>query len=890
MKTINHCILISALFFLTSCVYAQTPVGQWGPFGLVVGDAAGRTSHINPRIAEAKVGAYFTAWEDSRSGKSNIYIQKIGHDGTPQLNADGQAVCKFAEDQTNPEVIPDGSGGAIIIWQDNRMGNFNIYAQRVDQNGNSLWAHDGVPVCEFPAGQFFPEVISDGQGGAIITWYDYRSGSEDVYAQRVNAQGQLLFAPEGVAICKAPGTQWFPKIATDGQNGAIITWMDRRSGNFDIYAQRMDYSGKTLWAEDGVPVCVMDGNQENVEIIDDGARGAFIAWKDSRSTAPGLYFQKINKEGASLLTTNGEMVAQETDLASSLDLAKTSQGGALIVWSDPHAGDSDVYIQLIDASGKIGWIGEQPIARLRGPQDNPRIFGNAPYYFIVWEDRRKGSPQLYCQKIKENGELILAENGIPISDSGVEPMLGGAVFSNSGNFIFVYQDRKRGNNDIYGGNVSKTGKLDWLGVINDTLGAVVHDNLDLAATSDGMVFAFRDFRNGFSNIYMQKVSKAGKALWRENGIAAAPGMFNQRSPKVVSDDKGGAIVIWEDYRSTVGSRIFAQRIGSDGSVIWDEDGVPLAPRAPSIDQIKPNVVEDGAGGAIAVYVDYRSDLNYQDIFAQRIDPNGGILWGGEGRAVTTANGNQDDPVIAPKTLFVAWTDYRNGDRNSDIYAQKLDLIGKTLLLEDGVPVCEAPDSQRDPSIMNDEKGGAVIAWTDRGGGSFDIYAQKLDAYGRPVFTKDGIPICQAARTQQGVAMARTAGGTMIFWEDFRFDNWDIFTQKMNDDGQMTLTEEGIPVCIAPNTQYSPFTVALPNASLLAWEDYRNGKNYSIFMQEVSNDGNMLLQGDGFPVVESSLGGRHPKMAVLPDNSVVMGWEDHRYGRRSIYAQRFIFNR
>jgi len=881
---------VTVCLLAAACAHAQTPAGQWGPFGLVVGDALGRTSHINPRIAEIKPGVFFAVWEDSRSGRSNIYMQKIDQAGDLMLDANGVAVCKYAEDQTNPRIVTDSAGGAIIIWQDNRSGNFNIYAQRIDENGNPLWTKEGVPVCEFPAGQFFPEVISDGQGGAIVTWYDYRSGSEDVYVQRLNSQGQILFAPEGVPVCKAPGTQWFPKLVTDGRNGAIIAWMDRRSGNFDVYAQRVDYSGKLLWGESGLPICVMEGNQENVEIIDDGAGGAIIAWKDSRSTAPGLYVQKINPDGAPLLPVNGTMVSQDTDLVSALDLAPTKQGGAMIVWSDPHAGDADIYVQQMDASGRMVWMGGQPVAQLRGEQNNPRIFGRGPLYFIVWEDKRQGKTQLYCQKIKDIGEMLLPENGIPLSDSGIEPQLGEAVFSASEIFTYIYQDRKKGNNDIYGGAVSRDGKISWLEAVNETNGAVVHDDLDLAVTSGGVVFAFRDFRNGFSNIYLQKISKEGKMLWKENGVAAAPGSFNERAPKVVSDGKGGAIVAWEDYRSTVGPRIYTQRIEADGDISWARDGVPLAPKAPSINQIKPNLVEDGMDGAIAVYVDYRSDLNYQDIYAQRIGPDGTPMWGGEGKVVTTANGNQDDPVISPKTFFVAWTDFRNGDRNSDIFAQKLELSGRTVFQEDGIPVCEAPDNQRDPAILNDGKGGVVIAWTDRGGGSYDIYAQKLDATGSAAFTKDGIPVCQAARTQQGVTMARVPDATMIFWEDFRFDNWDIFSQKMGDLGQMTFTEEGIPVCIAPNTQYAPFAVPIKNGALVAWEDYRNGRNYNIFLQEIGQDGKILLPTNGYLVAESMLGGRHPKMAALPDNSVVLGWEDHRYGRRSIYAQRFTLGK
>jgi hypothetical protein len=51
------------------------------------------------------------------------------------------------------------------------------------------WPSDptvNVPICTAANDQSSPQLVSDGAGGAIITWVDYRSGSySDVYAQNV---------------------------------------------------------------------------------------------------------------------------------------------------------------------------------------------------------------------------------------------------------------------------------------------------------------------------------------------------------------------------------------------------------------------------------------------------------------------------------------------------------------------------------------------------------------------------------------------------------------------------------------------------------------------------------------------------------------------------------
>lgn len=88
------------------------------------------------------------------------------------------------------------------------------------------WALDGASLTLVPGGQYTPNVVSDGAGGAIVVWQDERNGASDVYAQRVNSKGAALWADNGVALCTAPGAQWvlpqWSGIVSDGAGGAIL--------------------------------------------------------------------------------------------------------------------------------------------------------------------------------------------------------------------------------------------------------------------------------------------------------------------------------------------------------------------------------------------------------------------------------------------------------------------------------------------------------------------------------------------------------------------------------------------------------------------------------------------------------------------------------------------
>jgi hypothetical protein len=160
--------------------------------------------------------------------------------------ADGVAVCTATNDQIVATSISDGAGGAIIARLDEHSGSYytgDIYAQRINALGVVQWTTDGVAISTAAKTIYNPRIVTDGAGGAIITWQDYRNGAYDIYAQRINASGVMQWTVDRVAICTATNTQGLPTIVSDGADGAIITWTDYRSGNHDIYAQRVRSDG-----------------------------------------------------------------------------------------------------------------------------------------------------------------------------------------------------------------------------------------------------------------------------------------------------------------------------------------------------------------------------------------------------------------------------------------------------------------------------------------------------------------------------------------------------------------------------------------------------------------------------------------------------------------------
>ena len=100
--------------------------------------------------------------------------------------------------------------------------------------------------------------------------------------------------------------------------------------------------------------------------------------------------------------------------------------------------------------------------------------------------------------------------------------------------------------------------------------------------------------------------------------------------------------------------------------------------------------------------------------------------------VCTGAGVQRLPQLVPTgkvgEVIVYWLDYREdfGDSTEDaIYAQRLDADGKPLWETNGIPVCHAPKEQITPQAVSTDGDAAIVVWSDARGADYDIYIQRV---------------------------------------------------------------------------------------------------------------------------------------------------------------------
>ncbi|MBX2992054.1 MAG: hypothetical protein KF749_12930 [Bacteroidetes bacterium] len=515
-------------------------------------------------------------WDDSRrgSGLTDVYGQRIDVSGLVRWTTNGVPVAIGTGFGAGfSQATTDGDGGAIVTWQDRRVDYSQIYAQSVSSAGVVRWTTNGVALSTNLAEHAMAAIASDDAGGAIIVYQDTRTDG-DIYAQRVNQSGALLWPVNSDTVVVAAGTQSHPVIMSDGAGGAIVAWRDQRSGADDVYIQRLNAAGVRQWSANGVAICTAAGLQYNIAIVSDGLGGAIIAWQDERGGTSDIYAQRVNSAGSTQWTTNGIAVCTASNLQTFPKLAYDGAGGAIITWMDFRIGTRyQVYAQRVSDAGTHWAIDGVPLSPSAFTQINPSIAGDGAGGGIIgWSDVRAGlgNYNVYAHRIDAMGNTQWAAEGVAIS-TAPQIQSGPLIVSSRSGAIMAWNDfRNSPGSDIYAQRVRAGGTLggDVLTLVNPRAGAEWVAGTDTAIIWNGfpgLDFVSIEFRTDttgggalFRSIVTNYPAASGRYVW------SVPDTILSRKCAIRIQQSSNASIVDTSYDFTIKGYVL-HRLNADGN-------------------------------------------------------------------------------------------------------------------------------------------------------------------------------------------------------------------------------------------------------------------------------------------------------------------------------------
>lgn len=464
----RHWIVVIALGLLLVSPGARPAAAAWSHQPAINQTVFNYTgSQASPVIVPDGSGGTIVIWQDARSGTNDYYARHVDADGTVGWASFGLAVCTAAGSQAELVACSDGAGGAIVAWRDFRSGaTYDIYAQRLTAAGAVAWTANGVAICTATGNQGNPVIAADLSGGAYILWEDSRGGgTSDVYAQRISSAGAVQWAANGAAVCTAAESQMLCAVVPDGTGGVICVWQDYRSPTFsDIYAQRITASATLAWGTDGLVICDAYSFQTEPAVALDGAGGAVFVWRDIRATVRyEIYAQRVTLGGTTTWSANGRIVSSTGSNMSNPVIAPDGAGGTIVAWQDYRSGDEwDVYAQRLTAEGPGAWAYSGiPICTSADDQTAPQIVADGQGGAVIsWQDARSGQgANVYAQRVDAGGATQWTANGAAVSTAAGDQLQQVLAGDGNGGFVVAWYDDRDGDNDIYAQRIDRYGYL-----------------------------------------------------------------------------------------------------------------------------------------------------------------------------------------------------------------------------------------------------------------------------------------------------------------------------------------------------------------------------------------------------------------------------------------------
>lgn len=390
-------------------------------------------------------------------------------------------------------------------------------------------------------------------------------------------------------------------------------------------------------------------------------------------------------------------------------------------------------------------------------------------------------------------------------------------------------------------------------------------------------------------ILAQRVDASGTLLWEagERSVVVTASAWRERNPVAIPDGAGGALVFWE-AEGPPGSEwagdidIVGQRVSAAGELLWGEEGVPVA-SGTNVERA-PCAISDGAGGAL-VFFECVQKAGDWGIAAQRVSPEGELLWLGGEASIFVASSDWDEtrPVAVPDgehgaLVFFEAAAPAGGEHagDIDIRGQRVSMIGNSLWGEGqgSVLVHGSAAIERAPAVVSDGAGGAIVlcqAATREGefAGDWQILGQRISGDGEVLWNDGNTPALVAATAMHErtpCALADGAGGAFVVFEaqippgTDRGGDIDLYAQRLSAAGESLWTEEGSALAVSCGEYAEQAPCIAPDGEggfVVVFEAVARAGEYAgdfeIAAQRIGPDGSALWNGGERASIVSATG-------------------------------------
>lgn len=423
------------------------------------------------KVGTGPAGDTYIGFFSNEEGNYNVRLQRYDDAGDPQWINGGILISNNTQMSwlTDWDLTVDQDNHAILVFQDIRTGNNNIYAYRISQNGDFVWGADGIALSNTSNFDASPKVAVTSENNIVVAW----SSDSVTRLQKINSAGDLQWGDTGIEITGDNDYTWPQLIPVE--NDHIIVKYFEDSGPYwapdrNIYAQKYDAEGNPVWIQ---PVAIstaggITAQTQVLPIVKDENNGFFMGWHDDRNNDMNYatYVQHVDSNGNCLFDPNGVLTSTDMNREHMYMFLAYNEVDQMLYsyWNEMDANQNQrgIYGQKIDMAGTRKWEDTgRSIIEISYTNVFPFGIGNTAEEVVIFFEEGSSENHVKAMALDSDGDFVWDGEIVTMCSVASDKLHYSMGDLGACQWVAAWGDDRNGNSDIYAQNINTDGTLGY---------------------------------------------------------------------------------------------------------------------------------------------------------------------------------------------------------------------------------------------------------------------------------------------------------------------------------------------------------------------------------------------------------------------------------------------
>ena len=359
-------------------------------FSTPINISANQGDSILPQMAVSGNNVY-VIWNDNSTGKYGIIFTK-STDGGTTFGAPID-ISRNIGSSGSPQFAVSGND-VYAVWQAKTTGKYQIIFAKSTDGGATF----SIPanLSNATGDSSYPKIATSGNN-IYITWsYTTTNKDYDVLFAKSNDRGSTFSVP--VNISNNLGDSGLPQMSVSGNN-VYVTWENNGLGNFEVFVAKSNDNGNTF----GIPVNISnDAAPSGAPQIVSSGKNVYVSWMDKTSGNYDIFVAKSTDGGS---TFSAPVNVSNTTKDSGYQQITMSGNNVYVVWTETILNKNYDIFFAKSTDGGVTFSTPVNVSNNVGPSGWALVTAPNNIY-VTWEDSTPGNYDIFVAKSTDGGSTF----------------------------------------------------------------------------------------------------------------------------------------------------------------------------------------------------------------------------------------------------------------------------------------------------------------------------------------------------------------------------------------------------------------------------------------------------------------------------------------------------